>query len=321
MADTASRSLALLSLLQNPRAWAGSELAERLEVSRRTVRRDVERLRDLGYPVEATMGADGGYRLVAGMAMPPLLLDDDEATAMAFGLRTAADSAVEGIDESAIRALAKLEQVLPTRLRHRLATLTAATLALPRTGPTVSAETLIALARAIANRDRVRFRYRALDLATSHRIVEPNRLVAWSRRWYLMAFDVDRDDWRLFRVDRIADPWSLRSRTPFRELPVADALTFVTERLLESAPTYRAVATLHAPIERVAPSLDGVGELESIGVDRCRLTIDGDTLAWLAFRLSTIGCEFEVHEPPELVDHLRDLGARISRAAADTDKG
>ena len=319
MGDTASRSLALLSLLQAPRAWSGSELAARLEVSRRTVRRDVDRLRDLGYPVEATMGAEGGYRLVAGTAMPPLLLDDDEATAIAFGLRSAADNAVEGIDEAAIRALAKLEQVLPVRLRHRVATLAATTMTLPRFGPTVSPDTLIVLAKAIANRDQLQFGYRALDLTESRRTVEPNRLVAWGRRWYLVAFDVDRDDWRLFRADRIADPWPLRATTPIRELPSGDAVAFVAERLLESAPTYRATATLRAPIERVAPALDGVGELEAIDANRCRVTIDGDTLEWLAFRLSSVGCEFEVHEPPELIDHLRELGSRIRRAAPDTD--
>jgi predicted DNA-binding transcriptional regulator YafY len=317
--DTASRSLALLSLLQAPRAWSGSELAARLEVSRRTVRRDVDRLRDLGYPVEATMGAEGGYRLVAGTAMPPLLLDDDEATAIAFGLRSAADHPIEGIDEAAIRALAKLEQVLPARLRHRVTTLTRTTATLRRFGPTVSSDTLVVLAKAIANSDLVRFGYRALDRSERRRTAEPHRLVAWGRRWYLVAFDIDRDDWRLFRVDRISDPWPLRATKPRHTLPSKDAVTFVAERLLESAPTYRAVATLHAPIERVAPALDGFGEVEPIAGDRCRVTIDGDTLEWLAFRLSSVEYEFEVHEPPELIDHLRQLGSRILRAAPDTD--
>ncbi len=314
--STSSRLLALLSLLQTARPWSGSELCERLEVSRRTVRRDVERLRDLGYPVAATMGSEGGYRLVAGAAMPPLLLDDDEAVAIAIGLRTAAGSAVDGVDDSAIRGLAKLEQVLPARLRHRVSSLSTATMPLAGLGPTVDPETLTLLSRAISNRERVRFEYRALDRSTSRRTVEPNRLVAAGRRWYLVAFDNDRDDWRIFRVDRVTDPWSMRGRTPIRELPASDAAAFVASRLFEGVPTHRAVATFHAPVEQVAPFMsETIGSLEAIDDHRCRLTSEADTLEWLAFRLMIVGCEFEVHEPPELVEYLRRLGERVGRAA------
>lgn len=316
MSNTPSRLLALLSLLQTARPWSGSELSGRLEVSRRTVRRDVERLRDLGYPVEATMGPEGGYRLIAGAAMPPLLLDDEEAVAIAIGLRTAAGSAVDGIDESSVRALAKLEQVLPTRLRHRVGSLRSATMPLPGFGPTVDPETLTLLSRAIANRGRVRFEYRALDRSKSRRTVEPNRLVASGRRWYLVAFDDDRDEWRIFRVDRISDPWSMHGRTPLRELPAPDAAAYVASRLFDGVPTYRAMATFHAPVDRVAPFVsDGMGSLEAIDDHRCRLTSEADTLEWLAFRLMVVGCDFEVHEPPELIEYLRGLGERVGRAA------
>src|SRR2546421_12134533 len=168
------RLLKLLSLLQTPREWPGSELADRLEVSRRTIRRDIERLRDLGYPVEATMGAMGGYRLVAGQAMPPLLLDDEEAVAIAVGLRTAAGHAVDGIEEASVRALAKLPQVLPSRLRHRVGALSAATVPMVSwSPPTVEPEELTTLAAAIANRERVRFAYRPAGGSDSRRHVAP----------------------------------------------------------------------------------------------------------------------------------------------------
>ena len=191
MSDTPARLLALLSLLQTPREWPGSELAQRLGVSPRTVRRDVDRLRDLGYPVEASLGAAGGYRLVAGAALPPLLLDDEEAVAIAVGLRAAAGSAVAGIEEASVRALGKLEQVLPSRLRHRVRTLGSATLPVGADGPVVDPEVLTALAAAAATRERVRFRYTSADATESGRLVEPLALVPSGRRWYLVAWNVE----------------------------------------------------------------------------------------------------------------------------------
>ncbi|MCL2729080.1 MAG: YafY family transcriptional regulator, partial [Actinomycetia bacterium] len=205
MMDTPARLLNLLSLLQTPREWPGTELAERLEVSTRTIRRDVDRLRALGYPVEATMGSIGGYRLVAGTALPPLLLDDEEAVAIAVGLRAAAGSAVDGIEEASLRALTKLEQVLPSRLRYRVGALGSAVVSMTGGGPRVDPAALTVLAGAIANHERVRFAYRAGDGAESRRHAEPQRLVASGRRWYLVAWDLDRDDWRMFRVDRLSD--------------------------------------------------------------------------------------------------------------------
>jgi predicted DNA-binding transcriptional regulator YafY len=315
--ETPGRLLTLLSLLQTPREWPGSELAGRLGVSLRTIRRDVDRLRELGYPVRATMGAVGGYRLVAGKAMPPLLLDDEEAVAIAVGLRTAAGHAVAGIEEASVRALAKLDQVLPAKLRHRVGALGAATEPmLTWQQPTVDPSLLTALAAAIAGRERLRFAYHRHDGAESERRVEPYRLVSAGRRWYLVGYDTDRDDWRMFRVDRLGEPVSIGAHTGRRQLPAADAAAFVTAKLMELAPVHRTVATLHAPIEQVAGRVgDSPGDLRAIDAGSCLLTGLTDTLEFTAWRLLSLGCEFEVHEPPELVAHLRDLAGRAARAA------
>jgi predicted DNA-binding transcriptional regulator YafY len=311
--DTPARLLKLLSLLQTRREWPGSELAERLEVSPRTVRRDIDRLRQLGYPVEATMGALGGYRLVAGAALPPLLLDDDEAVAIVLGLRTAARQPVAGIGEASLRALGKLQQVLPTRLRRRLGALAAATAPMPAPERAlVDPEQLTALAAAIAGSERVRLTYRG-----EPRLVEPNRLVPLHRRWYLLAYDNERHDWRTFRTDRVAATATTGVRVPPREPPGGDALAFVTSRMYELAPVYRADVTLHAPLATVAPAFgDAASELAAADDRTCRWRTSGDTLEWLAFRITMLGCEFVVHDPPELVDHLRALGDRIARATA-----
>ncbi|WBB68605.1 YafY family protein [Micromonospora sp. WMMD812] len=317
MSDPSSRLLSLLSLLQTPREWPGSELAARLRVSLRTVRRDVERLRDLGYPVEATMGTLGGYRLVAGKAMPPLLLDDEEAVAIAVGLRTAARHAVAGIEEASVRALAKVEQVLPSRLRQRIGALGAATVPLLAwEQPTVDPEQLTTLAAAVTNREQLRFAYRRHGGDERERLVEPQNLVSAGRRWYLVGYDNDRDDWRIYRVDRIVGQRPTGRRTPPRALPAPDAAAYVTDRLRDLAPVYRAVATLHAPIERLAGRLgDAPDDLEPIDAQSCRLRSHSDTLEWLAWRLLTLGCPFEVHEPPELVAYLHGIGARATAAA------
>jgi predicted DNA-binding transcriptional regulator YafY len=310
----------LLSLLQTPRWWSGTELAVRLEVSARTIRRDVDRLRDLGYPVEATLGVEGGYRLAAGSAMPPLLLDDEEAVAIAIGLRTVTTQAVDGVDGASARALAKLEQVLPVRLRSHVAALATATAALPGMGPSVDPAVLTALARAIASRSAVRFVYEAADGTTSRRQVEPERLVVALRRWYLVGWDVDRDDRRMFRVDRVTDPWSPPGRV--RERPARpgdlDPAAFVAQRMFESAPTSAAVVTLHAAAARIRP-MTRIGDLlEPLDDATCRLTLAADTVEWLASRLLTLGVAFEVHEPPALIAHLGVLADRLQHAVRST---
>ncbi|MEU8581493.1 helix-turn-helix transcriptional regulator [Streptomyces abikoensis] len=318
MTDTPARLLNLLSLLQTPREWPGSELAERLGVSSRTIRRDIERLRDLGYPVQATMGAEGGYRLAAGAALPPLVLDDEEAVAIAVGLRAGAGHAVEGIEEASVRALAKLEQVLPARLRHRVSALQAATVPLTGgDGATVDPHTLTVIASAATGHERLRFAYRKGDGTETKRLVEPHRLISTGRRWYLVAHDVERDDWRTFRVDRVSEPFATGARFAPRELPVPDAAEYLKRSMAGLQPTYRLVVTFHAPAESVAARLPNwLGVPEPVDATTCRLDVTAsDSVEWVALRLAIVDCEFEAHEPRELVDHLRELGARIGRAA------
>lgn len=317
--DTPARLLQLLSLLQTPREWPGGELAERLGVSRRTIRRDVDRLRELGYPVQASKGADGGYRLVAGKAMPPLVLDDEEAVAMAVGLRAGAGHALEGVDEASVRALAKLEQVLPSRLRHRVATLQAATTHLTSgDGASIAPETLTVMASTIAGHERLRFAYRSGDGTPSRRLTEPYRLVSTGRRWYLVAYDLERDDWRTFRVDRVAEPFATGARFAPRELPAGNAAEYLRQSMYRRQETYEFEATFAAPADFVAariPQWFGVPEPLDDGTCRLRGTA-GDSVEWLAVRFALVDCEFTVHRPAELVACVRDLGARLSRAAS-----
>jgi predicted DNA-binding transcriptional regulator YafY len=313
MLDTSARLLKLLSLLQTPRDWAGSELSERLGVSARTVRRDIERLRELGYPVHATRGT-AGYRLGAGAAVPPLLLDDDEAVAVAVGLRTAAG--VAGVEETSARALAKLEQVLPSRLRHRVQTLQSAMIAMPGNGPTVDASVLTAIAAACRSTERLRFDYVAHDGTTSRRIVEPHRLVGWGRRWYLVAWDVERDDWRTFRADRIEPKIPTGPRFTPRELPGGDVTAYLSERLQVALWHYQATLRLPLPASRVVELITPSGGLiEPVDEQTCTLTMGADSMHLLAVFAGLLDVDFEVVDPPELRDRLARLGRRYLRAA------
>ncbi|MBJ7904843.1 YafY family transcriptional regulator [Streptomyces sp. DSM 110735] len=315
--DTPARLLRLLSLLQTPREWPGGELADRLGVSRRTVRRDVERLRELGYPVRATLGAEGGYRLVAGTAMPPLLLDDEEAVAIAVGLRAGAGHTVAGVDEASVRALAKLEQVLPARLRHRVSTLQAATTPLTGgSGPSIAPETLTTLASAVTGRERLRFAYRAGDGGESHRLTEPYRLVSTGTRWYLVAYDLEREDWRTFRVDRVSEPFATGARFTPRDLPEGGVEEYLRRSIRLHQDTYAFTVRLAAPPDTIAARLPKwLGSLESYGDDGSLLTgTSSEPVEWLAVRLGLAGYDFTVLEPEELVSCVRELGARLSRA-------
>ncbi|MGX1805650.1 helix-turn-helix transcriptional regulator [Nocardia sp. NPDC055321] len=317
MNDTPGRLLRMLSLLQTPREWPGSELAERLGVSDRTVRRDIDRLRDLGYPVEATLGVTGGYRLAAGAALPPLLLEDDEAVAIAVGLRAAAGQAVTGIEESSVRALAKLEQVLPAKLRRRVQVLGTATAVFTGNGPTADPEVLTPLAATITNRERVRFAYRDAAGTESRRNVEPIGLTTVHHRWYLVAYDLDRDAWRSFRVDRITAPHPTAARFTPRELPAEDAAAYVAGARTDWGTTpFRIDITVHAPAYRVSGRLgDNPGEVTAIDAESCRLTGErDDDPEWLASRLIALGFEFEVRDSPELAAHLDAAKRRITRA-------
>ncbi|GAA3839909.1 YafY family protein [Sphaerisporangium flaviroseum] len=307
----------MLSLLQTHRYWPGAELAGRLEVSVRTLRRDVDRLRELGYPVEAHRGVDGGYQLAAGAALPPLLVDDEEAVALAIGLRMAAQGSVAGIEESSVRALTKVVQVMPPRLRRRIEALRSATVpTVWGSGPTVDAGVLTAVAQACRDEERLRFSYQARGAEPGDRHVEPHRLVSLGRRWYLVAYDLIRHDWRSFRLDRLDDPRSTGERFRPRELPAEDAAAFVRAGIDNIAAPYAFEAVLHAPAERVRRLVGQWGTIEEIDEGRCLLRMSSDTLDWPTMALGVVGADFEVIHPPELIDHLRDWGTRFTRASA-----
>jgi len=314
MLETSARLLRLLSLLQARRDWSGAQLAERLGVALRTVRRDVDRLRDLGYPVVAQPGVAGGYRLEAGTAMPPLLLDDDEAVAVAVGLRTA--GTVTGIEETSVRALAKLEQVLPARLRARVNAVGQATVSLVHRGPTVEPALLTRLATACRDRDALRFDYARADGDSSWRVVEPVRLACTGRRWYLLCWDRSAGEWRTFRVDRIASTPSFVGRFPPREPPTEDVAGYISRAISTAPYRYQGKVLLHVPAEvaaeRVTPAS---GVIEARDANTCVLHVGGPELAAFPVYVAQIGFEFEVLEPPELVDQVRRLAEVFGRAA------
>jgi predicted DNA-binding transcriptional regulator YafY len=317
MSETSSRLLELLSLLQARRDWPGAELADRLEVSGRTIRRDVERLRALGYPVQSLTGPAGGYRLRAGTAMPPLLLDEDEAIAIAVGLRTAARASVTGIEETSIRALVKLEQVLPAHLRRRVSALGLATVTPPPGGPTVDPQQLTTIAAACRDCEGLRFEYSSRDGTASRREVEPHTLVNRGRRWYLVAWDPQREDWRTFRVDRLRRAAATGSRFTTRALPTENAAAYVEQSIAGAYSRFEARVTVHASAEDLQRRLPFLGgALTPIDADRCEYRASDDDLEWLALRVAMLGADFDVHEPPELIAQLRALARRIRRAAS-----
>ena len=317
MANTSSRTLRLLSLLQTHRYWPGAQLADRLGVSVRTLRRDVDRLRELGYPVEANRGVDGGYQLAAGAAMPPLVLDDEEAVALAVGLQAAAQGGVAGVAEASVRALAKVVPVMPPRLRRRVEALRAATVPASWAdgGPTVDPEVLTAVAQVCRDAERLGFGYTAADGAHTDRLVEPFRLVPLGRRWYLVAYDLHRHDWRSFRLDRFDAPRRTGARFRPRELPAEDAAEFVRSRLQNLAWPYDVEVLVDAPAETVRARLGRWADVEEAGSGRCRLRINTDSLDWAAFAVGAVGARATVVRPPELRAHLRDWGDRLTRAA------
>ncbi|WP_021594072.1 MULTISPECIES: helix-turn-helix transcriptional regulator [Actinomadura] len=314
MANTSARMLRLLSLLQTHRHWPGLELAGRLAVSERTLRRDIDRLRELGYPVHSGRGSAGGYQLRSGTAMPPLLLDDEEAVAIAVGLRTAAGSAVEGVEEASLRALTKVVQVMPPRLRRRVDALRAYTVTAPADGPQIDATTLTVIAQACRDDERLTFTYATPSGEPATRLVEPHRLVSLKRRWYLVAWDLDRADWRVFRLDRLTGPAATGARFRPRDLPATDAAAFVTERLGSRPTRYDITVLLHAPADAVEPVVAVTGgRVEPVDDDSCRLRLQVDAFDWPVFVLAAVGAEFDVVHPPEFRRHLRDLGRLFLR--------
>ena len=335
MANTSSRALRLLSLLQNHRFWPGAELAERLGVSPRTLRRDVDRLRELGYPVTAHPGVDGGYQLASGTALPPLVLDDEEAVALAVGLRLATqgaaapatteqDTADRGtIAEAAARALAKVTQVMPARLRRRAEAVAAMTESASwdaaRAGQAAALNPDVLASAALACRDaeRLRFAYGAANGERTERHVEPHRLVALDRRWYLVAYDLLRNDWRSFRLDRVIDvPRPTGARFRPRTLPAADAAEFVRRNVTAAPGMWQVTAIIEAPAAVVSERIGRWATIEEDGPDRCLVTMTpGDNLDWPVIALGVAGADFQVLSPPELIDRVGDWGTRFSRAA------
>jgi predicted DNA-binding transcriptional regulator YafY len=318
MADPTSRMLRLLSLLQTHRHWPGAELADRLDVSERTLRRDIDRLRELGYPVDATRGTEGGYQLAAGSQLPPLLLDDDEAVAIAVGLRAAAGNSVEGIEETSVRALAKLEQVLPARLRSRIGALQhfSEPLAWTGGGPTIDPSDLTEIAGACRDAVRLRFDYERRDGEFGGRMVEPHRLVSAGRRWYLVAWDCDREDWRTFRVDRMVEPKALTRPFEPRRLPDGvDAAQFVEAGIQNMTPQSEAVLTVTATPEEIeAHRPMARTTIEPIDATTTRLRLRADNVEWLAVVIATLPFPVQVHEPDEVLAAIRRLGDRLAAA-------
>ena len=319
MADTdpTERALLLLSLLQTHRFWPGAELTERLGVSARTLRRDVDRLRVLGYPVDATPGAAGGYRLAAGAHLPPLLLDDEEAVAIAVGLRTAAGASIDGMDDTALRALAKLEQVLPDRLRRRVHAVHSNVVSLQwGEGPTVDADALAILALACRDHEQVRFEYRRRDGDDSSRLVEPHQLVSTGRRWYLVAWDVRRDDWRTFRLDRLDRARLAGVRCAARELPGGDAAAFVAESIRTMPLPYSALLDVGGPPEAVRDALRwSDAEVEELGTARARVRIGSGSTDALLRVVTMLASSFPVvvREPADLAARVDEVVARLRR--------
>jgi predicted DNA-binding transcriptional regulator YafY len=354
MANTSSRALRLLSLLQNHRFWAGAELAERLGVSPRTLRRDVDRLRELGYPVTAHPGVDGGYQLASGAALPPLMVDDEEAVALAVGLRLATQGAgpqgtstreasgqgtsgqgtsAEGttapdadhgtVAEAAARALAKVTQVMPARLRRRVEAVAAMTESASwdatRAGQTAAINPDVLASAALACRDaeRIRFGYGAASGERTQRHVEPHRLVALDRRWYLVAYDLTRNDWRSFRLDRVIgvpEPTGARFRP--RALPAPDAAEFVRRNANTAPSGWQVTAVVEAPAAVISERIGRWATVEEDGPGRCLVTMTpGDNLDWPVMALGVAGADFQVLSPPELAARIGDWGARFTRAA------
>ncbi|HYH30764.1 MAG TPA: YafY family protein [Pseudonocardia sp.] len=317
MANTSSRTLRLLSLLQTHRYWPGQELAQRLGVSVRTLRRDIDRLRELGYPVEANRGVDGGYQLAAGAALPPLVLDDEEAVALAVGLQAAAQGGVAGIAESSVRALAKVVQVMPPRLRRRVDALRAMTVpaAFGSTTARVDPDVLTVLAQACRDTERVTFGYTAATGEVTSREVEPLRLVSLGRRWYLVAYDLLRHDWRSFRLDRL-DGAARRTGARFRprELPAEDAAAFVRAGVDQAQAWLSVEVRIDAPADTVRAKLGRWADVDDDGPGRCVLRMRADSLDWPAMALGAVGADVEVITPPELLDHLRGWARTFDRA-------
>lgn len=321
MISASARLIRLLSLFQAQRAWTGAALAARLEVTERTLRRDVDRLRTLGYTVDSTSGVAGGYRLGAGTAMPPLLLEDEEAVAVALGLGRPA--AGEGdIENASMRALAKLEQLMPPRLRRRLDKVRASVVPLARGKTEVRLKAVTLFAEACTDRLQLRFGYRDHHAAATARTVEPHRVVQSDQRWYLLAWDIARADWRTFRLDRIVDAEPTGERFMPRRLPLGDVAAYMARALRVSPFLHHARVVVRAPAKALEAHLGWVGGVpEAVeGGKATRITTGANSLDALAVWLGCLGHDFEVESPPELLAHIALVAGRLAKAVPRSPK-
>jgi predicted DNA-binding transcriptional regulator YafY len=316
MLETSARLLRLLALLQTRREWNGPQLAEALSVTTRTVRKDINRLRALGYPVNASAGVAGGYRLGAGTSLPPLLLDDEEAVAVTVGLRTAAASGgVAGIEETSRRALAKLEQVLPAHLHRRVSSLHDSSVAIAPPSAAVPAGHLTAIAAAIRDHERLRFDYEDHRGRAALRTVEPHRLVHTRGRWYLVAWDIEHDDWRTFRADRMQPRAGTGPRFTPRSDPGGDLAGYVQRGIGSAMWRHRARVKVHAPAQAVIARVPPAVIVEEIDEHACFANVGSGSAHELAMWLALLDADFDAGHDPELARELRALADRLARGA------
>jgi predicted DNA-binding transcriptional regulator YafY len=317
--STSARALELLGLLQNRRHWPGDELAHRLGVSPRTLRRAVSGLQELGYPIVTTRGTGGGYQLSAGASLPPLVLSEDEAAATVLGLKEIATGAHPPSADDAVSAMAKIVQVLPPRIRGRIDSLRDVAVpaaAVEHRAAIGDVTALTTLALACRDTDAVEFAYRSRGGAESRRTAQPHRIVNVENRLYLVAWDLDRADWRTFRVDRVAGPRRTGNRFARRRLPGDDAVAFVHAQIGDLPSRFRVYATVRAPAERIRAEIVHYGTVRSIDESSCEVHIAAESLDWAAFCLVAIGAPFVVHGPPEAVEHMRTWGRALAQATA-----
>lgn len=318
--STGTRSLELLGLLQNRRHWSGDELAHSLGVSTRTLRRAVSDLQLIGYPITTTRGTGGGYQLSPGAALPPLVLSEDEAAAVVMGLKEVAPSSHSPSGEAAVSAMAKLVQVLPSRIRRRIDSLRSITTARfeDRTVPIADVAALTTVALACRDHETLAFNYTARDGRASLRTVQPHKTVSVDRRLYLVAWDLDRVDWRTFRIDRITTPQRCGRTFAPRPLPAADPAEYVKDRIRSIPARFIVRATVHAPAERVLQEMGRFGTVTELTATSCTVRIGAASLDWATFCLAAIGAPFVVHGPPEAIDYVRGWGERLLAAADGT---
>jgi predicted DNA-binding transcriptional regulator YafY len=315
MLPTSTRLLRLLTLLQSRRHWSGRDLSERLEIDQRTVRRDVDRLRELGYPVQAFSGHGGGYQLGAGSSVPPVLLSDDEAVAVAVALRAAAGS-VAKMEETSIGLLAKLDQVLPARLRKRASALHSVTITLPGSDSAPAVDVLTRIAAACRDNLKLKLSYKDRAGKATSRHLEPLRLAHTGRRWYLVAWDLDREDWRTFRVDRVQQVSAIGAPFVPRKFP-GDIVAYVSRSIMHMAYTYRVKLRLQGAHEVLSKQVPPwCGQLEKLDDQHCCLSLGADTMDNLVTMLVMTGMDFEVLEPRELIPELKKVSDRLMRAFA-----